>query len=382
MNAYAPRAIFRRRRPVALAATAAALALVAACSKPAPPPAAPAMPVTVATAERADVPIEWRGVGNVEAMSNVEVRSQVGGTLLSVHFREGQEVRKGELLFSIDPRQFEAALHTAEAQLARDQALADNAAADAQRYADLARKEFVTAEEYEQKRSNAAALAATLDADRAAIERARLDLGYCRIVAPIAGRTGSLQVFAGNLVKANDDHGLVVIQQVAPIRVAFSVPQALLAEVRRRASAGAPEVVVTSPGDGATHRGTLTFVDNAVDPGSGTIALKATHDNDDRALWPGEFVQVTLTLSQLTGAIVAPSTAVQAGQQGSFVYVVDADGSVAQRPVELGPIAGDRTVFRSGLAAGETVVTDGQLRLFPGAKVEVQTSSPPAAGNS
>jgi multidrug efflux system membrane fusion protein len=331
--------------------------------------------VSVATAEKADVPVDWRGVGTVEALSSVAVRSQVGGTLLAVHFKEGQEVRKGDLLFTIDPRQFEAALHTAEAQLARDQALADNAAATAERYADLAKREFVTAEEYEARRSNAAALKATLEAGRAEVERARLDLGYCRIVSPISGRTGSLRLFAGNLVKANDDNALVDIQQMAPIRVAFSVPQALLAEVRRRASEGTPEVVVTSPGDSVSHTGALTFVDNAVDPGSGTIALKATFENEDRALWPGEFVQVTLTLSRLAGAIVAPSVAVQAGQQGSYVYVVEADGSAAIRPVELGPIVGDRTVLKSGVEAGETLVTDGQLRLYPGAKVEVLTAS-------
>jgi multidrug efflux system membrane fusion protein len=180
------------------------------------------MPVSVATAESADVPVDWRGVGNVEALSNVAVRSQVGGTLFGVHFREGDEVRKGDLLFTIDPRQFEAALHTAEARLARDQALAENSAATAARYAELAQKEFVTAEEYETKRSTAAALNATLAASRAEVERARLDLGYCRIVAPISGRTGSLNQFAGNLVKANDDQPLVVIQQVAPIRVASS----------------------------------------------------------------------------------------------------------------------------------------------------------------
>lgn len=363
-----------RRRPTRAAAPLlllAPLVLLAACSKSAAPPPAPALPVTTAVTSVADVPIQWKGVGALEAVSNVEVRAQVGGILERVHFVEGQEVRRGDLLFTIDPRPFQAALHAAEAQLARDLALADNAAAEAARYAELAKKEFVTAEEYEARRSNAAALAASVVADRAAVEGAQLDLGYCTIRAPLAGRTGSLQVFAGNLVKANDT-ALVVIQQMDPIRVRFAVPQQLLAEVRGASAASAATVDVVASGR-KRHQGELSFIDNAIDAASGTIVLKATLANADHALWPGEFAEVALTLSVLRGAVVAPNAALQTGQQGSYVFVVEADDRVAIRPVEPGPASGDLTVIRSGLAAGETVVTDGQLRLYPGAKIEVQT---------
>jgi multidrug efflux system membrane fusion protein len=378
MKRIAPR---RPVPPLAAALSAVALATAAGCGGAAVAPPPPAVPVTVATVERASVPVEWRGVGAAEPVANVAVRSQVGGTLERVHFEEGRDVRPGELLFSIDPRPYASALRSAEAQLARDQALAQNAAADAARYADLAKKEYVTAEEYEAKRSNATALEATVAADRAAIERAQLDLDHCSIRSPIAGRTGSLAVYAGNLVKANDDQPMVLLQQMQPIRVAFSVPQQLLGEIRRRSGEGALQVTAATP-DGVAQAGELTFVDNAVDSASGTIALKATFANAERALWPGEFVQVTLRLSTLADAIVTPSSAIQTGQNGAFVYVVAADGTAAPRNVRLGPVAGERTVVTDGLAGGETVVTDGQLRLFPGAKVEIKApaAAPTSAG--
>jgi multidrug efflux system membrane fusion protein len=359
----------RRTLPAAALAAAAPLVLAAACSKQATPPPAPALPVTTAVTSVADVPVQWKGVGALEAVSSVEVRARVGGALEKVHFTEGQEVRRGDLLFTIDDRPFAAALAAAEAKLARDQALAENAAADATRYADLAKKEYVTAEDYDARRTNAAALAATVVADRAEVESAKLGLGYCTIRAPLAGRTGSLGVHPGNLVKANDSV-LVVIQQIEPIRVRFAVPQQLLPQVRDASRAGTASVEV-GRGD-RRDRGELSFIDNTVDPGSGTIALKAQLANADHALWPGEFVEVAMTLSTLAGAVVTPSSAIQTGQQGSFVYVVEAGGTVAIRAVEPGPVAGDLTVIRSGLAIGETVVTDGQLRLYPGAKIEVQ----------
>jgi multidrug efflux system membrane fusion protein len=389
-----------------LAAPLALLALgLAGCSAEQAAAPAPTFPVTVGEVTRADVPVTWRGVGSVEAMSSVAVKSLVGGELTRVHFTEGDDVTRGQLLFTIDPRPYRAALAAAEAQLARDRALAANAAADAQRYADLATKEYVTAEELDAKRSNAAALEASVKADQAAVEKARLDLGYCEIRSPIDGRTGSLQVYAGNVVKANDVP-LLVIQQVTPIRVDFAVPQQLLAEIRKRSAAGELPVRVAPPAAGAGaadavdaqagdeaptpasdadpgtpatasaaaapgETGRLTFVDNQVDAASGTIGLKATFDNADRALWPGEFVEVTLTLSTLSGAVVAPSAAVQVGQDGTYVYVVRPDQTVEMRTVAAGQIVDGRTVITSGLSGGETVVTDGQLRLYPGAKVDI-----------
>jgi len=349
-------------------------AVLTACSQEAEAPPQLALPVTAASTVRADVPVEWHGVGTVEALSNVAVRAQVGGQLLKVHFTEGDNVRRGQLLFTLDPRPYEAALRAAQAQLARDQALAANAAADSARYADLVKKEYVTAEQAEGKRSGAAALAATVQADEAAVERAKLELGYCRIESPLDGRTGSLQVYAGNLVKANADTPMVVIQQMQPIRVGFAVPQQLLPEIRSRAATSSLQVAVRAPGDatGQVLTGDLSFIDNQVDANSGTIALKATLPNQERALWPGEFVEVSLQLSTLRDAVVAPSAAVQSGQDGTYVYVIGGDDSVSLRPVALGPISGDRTVITSGLDEGERVVTDGQLRLYPGAKVEIK----------
>ena len=414
-HALPPRSPFARAAaPATLASLFALVAFgLAACSGQQAKAPTPILPVTVGEVTRADVPVDWRGVGTVEAMSNVAVKSLVAGELVKVHFTEGDDVARGQLLFTIDPRPYRAALAAAEAQLDRDRALASNAAADAQRYADLAAKEYVTAEELDSKRSNAQALDATVAADRAAIDKAKLDLGYCEIRSPIDGRTGSLQIHAGNVVKAND-LPLVGIQQITPIRVEFAVPQQLLSEIRKRSAAGELPVSVASPtrdargadatdaeaGDaaptpatgtdaraaaeapaaplGAGEVGHLTFVDNQVDAGSGTIGLKATFDNSDRALWPGEFVEVTLTLSTLANAVVAPSSAVQVGQDGTYVYVVRSDRTVEMRKVGAGQIVDGRTVITSGLSGGEQVVTDGQLRLFPDAKIEVQ----PAAGSA
>jgi multidrug efflux system membrane fusion protein len=332
------------------------------------------VPVAVAEARRETAPLELAAVGTVEAKSTVEVRSRVGGEVMRVHFAEGDEVRQGDVLFTIDPRPYQTTLAEAQGRLARDRVLADNAARQAARYAELVQKDFVTKEQYDAAEAEARSQKANLAADEATVADARLQLSYATIRAPFAGRVGALLVHRGTNVKANDQT-MVVLHQMAPIDVRFPVPQQHLGNVRRRAAAGQLAVLVrTSDGD---RTGTLTFVDNAIDPTTGTIQLKATVDNRDRALWPGQLVNVVLALGE-EQAVVAPESAVQSGQQGDYVFVVKADQTVESRPVKVARSLGERVVIAEGLEGGETVVTDGQLRLVPGAKVTVKRAGAPA----
>ena len=337
------------------------------------PPAPPSVPVTAAPVEKMDVPLEVTAVGHVDAYSNVAVRTRVGGEVTRVAFREGQDVKAGDLLFELDRRPYQAALAEAEANLERDRARAREADENLKRYAELVKKDYVTKEQFSQATANADALKATVKGDEAALETARLDLSYCTIQAPISGRTGGLLVHPGNLVKANDDRALVVINQVEPIYVTFSVPEAALAEVKKRAAAGTLKVSALPNGPGVVpSEGNLTFIDNTVDPTTGTINLRATFPNHDRALWPGQFTNVSLVLATDAGATVAPNTAVQPGQAGSLVYVIKPDDTVEARPVTVRRVWKHWSVIEKGLAPGEKVVTDGQLRLAPGVKVTIK----------
>jgi multidrug efflux system membrane fusion protein len=338
-----------------------------------------AVPVRVGTVVERAVPLQIRNVGTIQPYVAVAVRAQVSGEIMQVHFRDGQDLKKGGLLFSIDPRPYQAALAQAEAALARERAQMENAQTDVQRYEDLVKKDYVTQQQYDSVKANAAATAATVRSNQAAVERARLDLAFCSIHAPIDGRGGSILVQAGNVVKSNDAV-LVTINQVAPIYLAFAVPERELPEIRRRQNAGSLAVEAEEPATGKSlARGELTFLDNTVDRTTGTITLKATFPNTDRILWPGEFVNAVLTLATEQNAIVAPTGAVQNGQQGTFAYVVKADRTVESRPVTVARSAADGLVIAKGLAAGETVVTDGQLRLSPGAKIEVLSGEGAAA---
>ena len=339
---------------------------------------APAIPVVIGTAVRKDVPVELRAIGTVEAYATVAIRARVGGELLGVHFQEGQNVTEGDLLFEIDPRPYESALQEAEANLARDRARLKNAEDNARRYAELVTKEYVTKERFNLIVSEAEALKAVVQGDEAAAETARLNLGFCRIRAPITGRTGSLLVHRGNLVQANSEQPLVVIHQIQPVRVNFSVPEQYLNEVRN--SKGGESLPVTAylpPGSSVAAQGRLSFLDNKVDEATGTILLKATFPNEDRLLWPGQFVNVVLTVATLPGAVVVPSQAVQPGQKGDQVFVVTPESRVELRAVTAGRRVGDDLVIEQGLNAGERVVTDGQLRLVPGARVEERTGLGP-----
>ncbi|MEK7837418.1 MAG: efflux RND transporter periplasmic adaptor subunit [candidate division NC10 bacterium] len=420
-----------RRLAGSLVLVAAAALASAGCSDRAggaPPAAAPAaVPVGVATVERKMVPLQVVTVGNVQAYTTVGVKSQIAGQITKVHFTEGREVKRGDLLFTLDPRPFEASLRQNEANVAKDvaqrrqaeatlgqrgaevtQALAnlerdlaqmENARVQEQRYRDLAKKEFIAREQYDQVRTNFAALQAVVQASRAAVENARasaraaeaavenaqaaikgneamvesarLQLAYTAIRAPMDGRTGNLLAQVGNVVKSGEDAPLVVIVQVQPIYVSFSVPEQQLTAINSYRARGTLTAEARIDGGRRTAAGTLTFVNNTVDPTTGTIQLKATFPNAGDALWPGQFVDVVLILAS-EAAVVVPAEAVQAGQQGSFVFVVKPDLTVESRRVKVGRRLPRELVIEEGLQAGERVVTDGQLRLVPGARVEIK----------
>jgi multidrug efflux system membrane fusion protein len=350
------------------------------------PPGGVGVPVTVAKVQQKNVPLTVRAIGNVEPMQSVTVRPQVGGVILRVDFAEGQEVKKGELLFEIDPRPLQAAVAQARALIERDRANAQDAEANARRLASLAKKEYVPLQQAENAQAQAQAWKAALAADQASLQTARLNLGYAQIRAPFTGRTGSVLMHAGNVVKAPDDK-LVVIDQLQPIYVSFSVPENALPQVRARGASsklpveaqpplqdknGNPEKRASGAIAAEKQNGILTFVDNAVDQQTGQIRLKATFENRDESLWPGQFVDVTLTLGEQQGALVTPAEAVQRGQNGEFVFVVKDDHTVESRPVTVSRADQREAVIEKGLSAGETVVTEGQLRLQQGTKVQIK----------
>jgi multidrug efflux system membrane fusion protein len=343
----------------------------------------PPLPVAVANVGRKDVPVQLQAVGTVRAQSIVAVRAQVGGELARVHFREGEEVRAGEILFTIDPRPFRAELAQAEAELAANLAEQENARDEARRYEDLLRQGFVSRQEFDRLASRAAALEGRVKSFRAAVENARLQLEYCTIRSPLTGRAGSLLVHPGNLVKANDENPLVVIHRMEPVEVAFSVPERNLSAIKEQLARGDLAVEAFSRAEAtAGEKGKVTFLDNSVDSSTGTILLKGTFANTGRRLWPGEFVTVRLTLNELTAVPVVPSRAVQTGQQGNFIFIVKGDGTVEMRPVTTSIAYGEETVLTQGATPGETVVTEGQQRLFPGAKVAVKDGAQAAAAEN
>ncbi len=360
-------------------------------------PAFPPVPVSVGQAAEESVPVQVESVGNVESYSTVEVKAQVAGPLLAVRFTEGANVNRGDLLFEIDPRPFsealrqaeaavmkdEAQLRVAEANVARSRAQLKNAKAEATRFEQLSKEGISTRQQEDQIRTAAEvaehsvrgdeasieSIRASLESDRAVVEQAKLNLAYCEIRAPISGRAGNLLLHPGNLVKANGDNPLVVINQIAPIFVTFGVPERYLSEISRQHAQHKLTVnASTEKNFKEAVRGTLAVIDNTVDPNTGTIRLKAVYDNKEGRLWPGQFVNVVLTLSTQKATVI-PSEAVQVGQNGSFLYVVKSDQSVEPRPVVVGQTVSGKVIVEKGVTAGETIVTDGQSRLFPGAKI-------------
>lgn len=352
--------------------------LAAGCSGGGTPAARTASPVPVLTGvvETRDVPVEVLAIANAEATETVDIQPRVGGEIVGVHFAEGTDVTRGQLLFTIDPRPYRVALEQAEARLARDRALLKKADEDVRRYEGLVQKEYVTREQYENAVAQADALRATIRSDDADVERARLELEYASIRSPISGRAGRVLVERGNQVRAGDDRTLVTILATRPIEVAFAVPERHLAGIRARQAEGRLEVTARPrDGGGAAKVGRVVLVDNAVDRASGTIRLKARFDNEDSALWPGQYLEVALRLDSIAGAIVVPRTAVQTGQSGTFVFVVTGEGKAETRAVEVVFTRDDVAVVRGALTTGETVIVDGQIRVVPGAPVEAKPAS-------
>lgn len=336
------------------------------------PESASAVPVSVSTAVQRDIPVELRAIGNVEAYSTVSLKSRVDGQLSNVYFQEGGDVKKGELLFLIDPRPFEEAVKQAEANLARDVVQADNAEMDVKRYEELFKEELVSKQQYDKVKTNYEALKAIVKADKAALENARLQLQYCYLRSPINGRIGSILVHQGNMIKANDTV-MAIINQISPIYVSFSVPEQELIRLKKALSTKRLKTeAIVQGSETYSAIGDLTFINNAVDPSTGTIMLKAVFPNKDKMLWPGQFVNVVLTLGIQRNAIVIPHQAVQTGQEGQHVFVVRSNNTVEQRPVVTGISREQDIVVEKGIQPGEVVVTDGQLRLFTGAKVEIK----------
>lgn len=331
------------------------------------------VPVTVSSVVQKSMPIEIRVIGTAEASSNVAVHAQITGQLTFVNFKEGDDVKQGQVLFSLDRRPLEAALQQAQANLNRDMAQAANAASNAKRYQDLAERGIATREQVDTSQTGAAALNATVEADRAAVDNARVQLQYATITAPLSGRTGALMVHEGNLVRANDTAPLVTINQVTPINVSFAIPESRLPELKRYMALRTLKVTASVPNeDAAPAQGSIAFVDNNVDQLTGTIRVKGTFPNGDRRLWPGQFVNVTVALTNDPTATVVPTAAVQVGQQGQYAFVVKEDHSVEYRPVTVERTSGLDSVIKDGLKPGETVVTDGHLRLVAGSRVSIK----------
>ena len=337
----------------------------------------PAVPVVVAEVTQQTVPLRVQAIGNVEPYTTVSVKARVDGQIVDAPFRDGQDVVKGQPLFQIDARPLQALLNQAQANLLRDKAQLERARAQEIRYKDLLAKKFVSQDAYAQFVTNVETAEATVTADEAAVETAKLQLEYTTIRSPINGRTGKIMIQLGNMVKANDTKPLVIINQVSPIYLNFAVPEQFLGAIRAAMAKHSlkVEASLTDSQGGAATNGELAFIDNAVDTTTGTVKLRAMFPNQDKLLWPGQFATASLTLGEQQGAIVVPSQAVQTGPNGQFVFVVKSDLTAEQRAVVVERVDGAQTVISQGLTPGEKVVTIGQLRLSPGIKVNPNPAS-------
>jgi multidrug efflux system membrane fusion protein len=362
---------------------AALIIVVAGCGKEAPPPAFPAPTVLAAKTVQKEMPLAIAAIGAVEAHKTINIFSRVSGQLIQTHFREGQDVRRGQLLFSIDPSAYREKLHQAEAKLAKDTAQLKFNDEEAKRYAFLFGKGAVSKSEADKYLTEAALYSANVKSDRAEVEDARLNLAYCSITAPFDGRTSSYGVNLGTIVKANDT-SLTTLNQITPVYVRFSVAERHLAEIHKFVKSGSVTVKASPKKDlaGEIPAGRLVFIDNAIDTATGMITLKAEFANTDKQLWPGQFVNVSLHLTMQPDAVVAPLRAVQQGDKGQFVFVVKPDMTADIRPVVVDRAMGEEAVIAKGLAAGETVITDGHLKVRPGGKVEIKENLGAAPGNN
>jgi len=330
------------------------------------------VPIAIGKVVQKPMPVDVRAIGTVEPARTVAVRAQITGELTSVNFKEGDDVQAGQVLFTLDKRPLEAALKQAEANLARDVANSENTTAVAKRTNELAERGIATREQVGTANSASQAADATVGADRAAVDSARVQLQYATINSPITGRTGTLMVHVGNLVRANDTTALVVVNQISPINVTFAIPEAQLAALKRHLGEGGVRVTVQPPGDDKPTGGRIGFIDNSVDPTTGTIKVKGSFENLDHRLWPGTYVNVVVTLATDPHALVVPTPAVKQGPQGTYVYIVKTDQTAELRPVKVGRTSGEETIITDGVKDGETVVTDGHLRLVPGSRVTIK----------
>ena len=336
----------------------------------------PAAPVIVANAAQRDIPVEISAIGNVEAYQTVQVRSMVSGQIEGVHFKEGQDVSKGQLLFTLDKRPFQAVVEQTSSALKRDQATALNNQMQATRYTSLEQQGVISREVADQQRTQAQSTSAAVAADQASVDAAKVQLQYTDIKAPIAGRAGAILINLGNLVKANDTPFLVQINQITPIYVTFSVPENQLEQIRAKVSQRLKVTAFSKGTRTGGAAGELTFIDNGVDPTTGTVKLKATFTNTDRKLWPGEYVDVVMDLSTVHNAVVVPTKAIQSGQQGQYVYVVTQQNTAESRIVTTSGTYEDLTIVSKGVAPGDKVIVEGQMRVAPNSKVAVQSTVP------
>ncbi|MEW6185889.1 MAG: efflux RND transporter periplasmic adaptor subunit [Thermodesulfobacteriota bacterium] len=331
------------------------------------------IPVTVTSVALKTVPVQITAIGNVEAFSTVAVKSRITGEVKQVHFKEGQDVTQGTLLFTIDSTPFEVDLQKAQATLARSLALAQKAENDLRRFADLVKKDYISQEQYDQATTNLEALKAQIKADQASAETARLQVSYCSIKAPVTGRTGILQIDKGNMIRANDERAMVIINRIQPVYCTFSVPEQDLSAIKRFSNREKLKIQALVPGrEEKPEEGQLSFIDNTIDKATGTIRLRGIFPNKEKRLWPGQFVNIILTLSYQAETAVVPSQAVQTGMKGEYVFVVKPDLKAENRPVTVGRNIDGFTVIEKGLAKGELVVIDGQFRLIPGSKVQIK----------
>jgi multidrug efflux system membrane fusion protein len=341
------------------------------------PGAKAASPVVIATATTKPVPFDVTTIGRIQPVASVAVRSRIDGVITAVGVQEGQHVKAGDLLFTLDDRELRAELHTAEAAVKSNQAQLENAKREVERVAPLVKKDIASRQQVDQLNTNLAAAQAAILGAQAQLESRQVQLSYAEIRAPIDGRIGSIALKTGNSVRANDAQPLVTIDQLKPIYATFSIPQGYLGQIQDAMRAGPVKVTAIIPGikDAAPYEGVLSFIDNAIDPATNTVPLKATFSNDQERLWPGQFINVVITLHIDPNALVVPSEAVQSSQTGPFVFVVKPDSTVEMRPVVVSRASAEETVIARGLAAGERVVTQGQLRLEPGSRVEIRQGS-------
>lgn len=334
----------------------------------------PQISVAASSVQQKTVTVITHAIGNVQAYNTVNIKSLVDGQLIKVNFHEGDKVTAGQLLFIIDPKPFEAALHQTEGNLAKDQVQLENAKSLVKRNAQLAKQGYIAAQDYDQLIANEKVLAASVQSDHALLANAKLQLSYCYIYAPISGRTGNLLLDQGNLVKANDTTSIVTINQISPIYVSFTLPEMQLGSIKRELAKGPLDVTVKTDKHSPPITGAIRFVNNTVDTTTGSIEFKASFANADEKLWPGQFVNVHVPLERMENALVIPTSAVLAGQKGNYVYVINKDHKVSNRAITQGPGIGLETVIEQGLKPGELVVTEGQLRLSEGTPVGIVKS--------